>query len=387
MIICKRNINTDYQSMILCVLFFGLFVIDAISKYYRHAYDDTPSNIPRVAFLLVCILIIMTKNNKKTITVVFLCLSMSIIFSIGLILNDKIVNAELFEPFFQLFKYMSGLLVMYACYTCKNKKIISNTFFYLFIINCIAAIASLLLDIQWMRTYGHIRDSVGHLIDLRFGYNGFILEQNVSTFFYIAGIYCTYYQVKYLGRSKLYFIIAIISCSIIGTKAVAITLFMLPIFILFRHNNTKLAAIIFVAMASSYVLISTNVITYDIANKMLSFRPYNFVNRLYPLLSDYDVFTLLFGFQISDYTKYLTEFEIVDMVSFFGVIITIIYLILFCYLCLLFVNSTKTKEISFNYIITIFIASSLLGHLFYDPISMIYASFGLASITIADSQC
>ncbi|MBE9967563.1 hypothetical protein G8C42_14120 [Citrobacter freundii] len=383
MIIGKRNIRADYQSMMLSALFFVLFAIDAISKYYRHAYDYTPDIIPRVLFLLVCILIIMTKINIKTMTVVFACLFMTLFFSIGAVLNKNIINSDLFDSFFLLFKYIAGLLVMYVCYTCKNKRIISNAFFYIFIINCMAAIASLLLNVQWMRTYGHIRDASGNLVDLRFGYNGFILEQNISTFFYIAGIYCTYYQVKYLGKSPLYLMLAVFACVIIGTKAIAISFLMIPVFILFKSNNVKLAAIIFTTIILIYILLSTNVITYDMANSILSFRPYNFVNRLYPLLSNYDAFTLLFGFQIPDFNKYLTEFEIIDMISFFGVIVTITYIILFFYLCSLFVNSVKTKELAFNYIITIFIVSSLTGHLFYDPISMIYTSFGLASITIA----
>ncbi|MHB17660.1 hypothetical protein EBN66_16090, partial [Salmonella enterica] len=105
-------------------------------------------------------------------------------------------------------------------------------------------------------------------------------------------------------------------------------------------------------------------------------------NRLSPLLDGYDVFNLIFGFQISDYKEYLTEFEIVDMVSFFGVVITLIYLILFIYLCYIFGVNSNNKELVFNYALTISFISFLSGHLFYDPISMIYTAFGLTSICI-----
>ncbi|EBL1414534.1 hypothetical protein D1D27_10285, partial [Salmonella enterica] len=262
-------------------------------------------------------MIIISRLNIKSLGFMFTCLFATAWFMVGLVFNDRIIGSDVISSAFQFFKYISGLLVMYAFYTCTNKRILANTFFYVFIFNCLSAIISFIFDIEWMRTYGHIRDINDNFTDSRFGFNGFILEQNISTFFYVAGLYCTYFQVKYVGRSYIYLLIAIFGCLIIGTKSIFLSFLFIPAFLLIKQNNIKLLFFTLVIAVVAVLLVGANIVDYDILNEALSFRPYNYVNRLSPLLDGYDVFNLIFGFQISDYKEYLTEFEIVDMVSFF----------------------------------------------------------------------
>ncbi|HIC4326711.1 TPA: hypothetical protein ACW4HH_004789, partial [Salmonella enterica subsp. enterica serovar Schwarzengrund] len=376
MAITNRRPTKDKGAIIISLLFIAIYLFEAASKYYRHEYNNTPSNVPRVVFLLVCIMIIISRLNIKSLGFIFACLFATAWFMVGLVFNDSIIGGDVISSAFQFFKYISGLLVMYAFYTCTNKKILANTFFYLFIFNCLAAIVSFIFDIEWMRTYGHIRDINDNFIDSRFGFNGFILEQNISTFFYVAGLYCTYFQVKYAGKSCIYILIAIFGCLIIGTKSIFLSLLFIPAFLFIKKNNIKLLFFTLALAVVVVLLVGVNIVDYDTLNEILSFRPYNYVNRLSPLLDSYDVFNLIFGLQISDYTEYLTEFEIVDMVSFFGVVVTFIYLILFVYLCYIFGVNSNNKELIFNYALTISFISFLSGHLFYDPISMIYTAFG-----------
>lgn len=67
MAITNRRPTRDKGAIIISLLFIAIYLFEAASKYYRHEYNNTPSNVPRVVFLLVCIMIIISRLNIKSL--------------------------------------------------------------------------------------------------------------------------------------------------------------------------------------------------------------------------------------------------------------------------------------------------------------------------------
>ncbi|HAS8663280.1 hypothetical protein [Salmonella enterica] len=370
----KSPYQLDISSFFIAASFIFMFFSEGYEKYERYYNNTNPSSYLRFVFVVICFFVCIFRiREKHIITSLYALFFIALWFSLGYFIE----YGEDYNSLYVLFKYISGIVILCACLSIRNKKIIGNVFFYLFIINCIISWSAFLFDIEWIRTYGHIRALDGSWIDTRFGYNGLILEQNVSTYFYIAGIYATYWQVRYNNKSKLYWLLTLSSLMIVGTKSVYITFLLAPLFYFLRSCWQKVSVVVFSSLIAIPVLVYSGILNYDTANSIFSYRPYNFNERLLPLLENYSLFDMFFGMQISDYKEYLTEFELVDLISFMGIISSIIYVSTFLTVIYYITLHISPRESALNFVFTCFVISVMSGHLFYDPISMIYFSVAL----------
>ncbi|ELL6054759.1 hypothetical protein Q4X04_004018 [Salmonella enterica] len=363
-----------YYSFFISFFFVFTFLFEGYEKYERYYYDAQPSSLARLTIVATCFLIFILQIGRRHVLYTSISLLLiSIWFCVGYAIGDE----NSLDPLYVMMKYISGIVVLGGVLLSGNKRLIGNVFFYLFIINCIISWSAFMFDIEWIRTYAHIKSPDGSWHDERFGYNGLILEQNVSTYFYIAGIYATYWQVRFNGKSNIYWIITLPSIMIVGTKSVFIAFALAPVLFLFRDSTTKSVIFFIFSFIATILLVQSGVLNYDIANNIFSFRPHNFNERLVPLLSNYSIFDLFFGMQIANYEKYLTEFEIVDLISFMGPILSALYVWTFFFVVTHNIKGIYLNESAYNLIFTCFVTCLMSGHLFYDPISMIYLSVAL----------
>ncbi|KAB8152152.1 hypothetical protein EZY14_015580 [Kordia sp. TARA_039_SRF] len=331
----KVNLNI-VLGVILCFLLFDL--ITKIFHVYRISGFNRYSAIPKL-FLEVYLIYLFFKNSKKDIKGISCILILIIISGINLFFTDeKITNELIFNKVYDLNKYIYSFFfaIVLLAYE-KNERIkvltyIRNVLLVIGIINGICMIIGLFTNIELLRSY----EGTG-----RFGYNGLFVKTSETSYMYILFIISTYYEYIKTNKNGLLCLFFIFVSLLIGTKAIWLFILLLTGIHLLLHKNKFIRSVSKVGLALSVLF---SFIFYDYIVKLVvnsfSFGPviYEKHGFLTVLTSKRDlllmdtiayinekgtVLNYLFGG--INIRKYGSEFGIVDIFIFFGIIGIIIF--------------------------------------------------------------
>lgn len=361
---------------------FCFYFLDAIDKLNRSLGDSKIAFIARMLVIGIMVCFFIFKPNilfreKKILYFVFL---LSLVIA-GYLFSGIYENDSLGQSFYILARYLSFIIFIYYAHYCLHNKsknsfiFISRILAFIFLINCLLAWSGFFLGIEIFRTYGHIADIEAGWVDQRFGYDGFLLEQNNATYFYIIGLICCYWLYSKKRLNILWLLFGFISCFIVGTKSLYAAVFLLSVLVLFKSKRSRI--LIFLTSSGLFLiwlLSSTLVIdklNFTLIDSVLSGRLSNYVLHVYPLLERVDLLQILLGFQGGDPKKYLVEMELVDLIIFFGLLGGGVYVYISLKEIFSIVKDSDLK-LSIVGISVILIVSFFSGHLFYDPVSSYY---------------
>lgn len=365
-----------FQIFLLFSLFF-LFLIDGVSKYTRIYHGFIVSTPFRFLVLAVVVLfllysrsIFLKARNKLFLFLLFFC---SIL--VGNVCTGIWGDASYYELFYLFLRYAAGLIFIIGASSVRPQLNFSKAFHFVFFINGCISLIGYFFDIRAFRTYGHIENATEGWVDDRFGFNGLLLEQNISSYFYAVALVNAYFLYRRNDISIIHFLICIMMSFLVGTKTLLVFAIFFGLSILIKGTNARLAFMSIFIFAGFFFFLSNDnpfkYITFQTLNVVTSFRLENFFERLYPKLIHMDFFESAFGIQCVNYKDCLVEFEFVDLFAFSGWFGSFIYLLIFFISCRVF---TKVEN-GFAILLMFILLAAFSGHLFYDPTSMLYFSF------------
>ena len=350
-----------------------LYLVDGISKYSRSIGGGNISLYFRLFFVLIVSLYMLSVAHK-VLNRLLLFISLILLLVVGYLVNGVDYNeGDIVTSFYVAARYLSFFVFFLSCSLFKAKNII-YALFCVFLINACLAWLGFLFDIELFRTYGHIRGIESDWVDLRFGFDGLILEQNNATFFYIFGLCISFYLWRNNIVSVPIVFFSIASCFLVGTKSLWGATILLSASFMIKNKMTRLLIMyFFVLLVCAFLILYGDHLSFDVINNLLSGRLLLLNDRFIPFFwDDVQIDTVLFGIQGGDYQHYLVEMEFIDIFSFFGlggfvIILCMLYYGLFRLGCVLF---------NYNFVMSIvLLVSAFSGHLFYDPVASFYFCF------------
>lgn len=198
------------------------------------------------------------------------------------------------------------------------------------VLNSILIVLGLVFDIALFRTYFY-----------RFGYNGLFMAPSISTFFYALAL--TYFLNHYLlYKKKLAELILVsIVCFLTGTKALVLFFCLSAFYWAWIHQwylkkwlyvaLTLMGILIFVFKKTIYDFLyigfKGNFELYEqdgLITALTSFRNLKLKENFLPLMEEkWGIWNYIFGG--TDFVKYRVEFEVFDVILFFGILGSVVY--------------------------------------------------------------
>lgn len=353
---------TNYSGVIFgfVLLSFGFDFINKIELFYGLGIIKL-SRILKALFLVYSIVFIMLHykyvyKHLKVLSIVILTLS--IVFFLKNNFSERYVS----EYVRYIFVLLSFPLLHYA-FVDKDKNLLNKLyklFKWLVLINAILILISALFELRIFNTYYHGR----------FGFNGIILSQGFTPFFYLSAT-TLFWALKDKKMLLLVLLLSILS----GVKGVYFGVcLLLGLLVLLNHNYSKslkikvigLLAIVFIGLVVGILLtpIFKGVIESNgLLTAIFSLRTDYTLVLLNQINSDnYNLFIGSLSLQ-----KVRLEMQISDIILFFGLVGLLAYIIFFYFL-----NKSLVKDsISKAFFISTLVLSALSGNLLYIQMSSI----------------
>lgn len=378
----QKRINRVSLSLIFyyCVMLsvMMIFISDAISKYTRVTYGFMISTPVRMMVLIILLLIALSSKRiiPKIYKNIFLLLVLMSSLISGMLLSGMWINDSFSDVVYMSSRYISGLVFLIIITSIDFRFLsFSKILHFVFFINIASSLVGYFTDARFLRTYGHIESISAGWIDERFGFNGLILEQNISSYFYFLCIINAIFLFKNKHIGLISLIISCVSTVLVGTKTLIALEFLAILAIIVNGYTTRIILSVisifsFVGCFFYFNVDVGNLFTYDILNVATSFRLQHFFEKLYPKIVNLEPYEYIFGIQGSNFSEFLTEFEFVDLLSYFGVFGSIVYISIYL-LCSKWVFKIKN---GISIFIVLILGAFFSGHLFYDPTTMFYYS-------------
>lgn len=367
----------------ILIVFFTIFYLgDGVTKFlYRMGADFYRYGLFIKAFACLVVLVYgIVFLNRSKLNILLLMLILTVFFLIGqysLSLSydemDFVENAN--THFKYLFIFIFFLLVIDIRKLDTLPPVIINIYKLILTINGFLIIVGMVLKIPWLNTYNS---------KWRFGYDGLILAQNEASFIYIFALTFVYYRRFFQKKNELFFWIVVIPSLLVATKAVYLYIILLVLFHIFFKLPFK-QAISFVLGGAiiGYLILRTTinkilVNAYEffmfmyrrdgLLHAVLSGRNEFIDKKLVPLITEHwTIFNFLFGGQ--DVISHYIEMGIFDLILFFGIIGSLLYLYAFFKMFRLLDFNRKFKIF---FAISLFFIIATAGHFFESGIAGIH---------------
>jgi hypothetical protein len=360
----KKISLVSKSSLYLVIVFFlATLFFDFIDKWTLvYSIDDVFKFNKYLKLIFIVCSLLITINFLRFIKQEITYILINVLVLIGLFFIVKPLNNE---TIIYLLRYLFLFFLLPIITILKKNHHIDDLkriFFYLIdiivVLNFILIIIGIITQEQLFFTY----------LRPRFGYNGIMLNQMQSPYFYISFIFLLDYQKK-----RLLLIVALLSSLLMGVKALLLGIFLFIIakifFVEYISLKKKLIYFIIIIVLSALILallLSTPIFIQIVNEKglitaILSFRDQNLINIISRINSEN--FNFFFG--CLDLQVFRCEFEIIDVFLFFG----IIGLVLYTFLMTKIFNEFCTSLISKIYFFVVIIIFSLAGNFFYFPIN------------------
>ncbi|MEM6718256.1 MAG: hypothetical protein AAF611_02975 [Bacteroidota bacterium] len=301
------------------------------------------SAIPKTLFEIL-LFVLLLKNFKKVKKHLWIVGALVLITALGLLISNDTITRELVtSKAYDLNKYLYSFFFAFAILSLDEKKQYSitksivNIFIIIGIINALCMLLGMFTDFETLRSYPYTK---------RFGYNGFFVKTSETSFMYILLIITTYYQ--YIQTKKLsiglccLFFMGI--SLLIGTKIVWLMIMLIVATHFLLHENKVIRII---AQTGIVLLLTSIFLFYQAIEKMIinafSFGPYIYDNHgfMAVLTSKRNILlneTMQYLSENGSFYNYLiggintrehgVQFEIVDILLFFGFLGLIFFSIL-----------------------------------------------------------
>ncbi|NPA44921.1 MAG: hypothetical protein GXO49_05245 [Chlorobi bacterium] len=377
----KKSLTVDLFVSLLVSFLIVMFFSDAVSKYLavKGSGFYRVSLLVRLVFEGVMLIYLIAKINRSIITYLELMIILFVFFVIGQVTVGNL-SSSLIEGFITFNKYIF-LFIVYlflrkVLTLNRNKKeIIFKILTFLFFSNVLAIVLGFLFHINFFESYFNQ--------PWRYGYNGVFLAANEATYVLVSMLAFFYFRAFYEGKNKLVFYLFALTSLVSGMKAVYIFVFMLVAFHFF--NKMKFRAVmlwlIIVVLASGYVirfiqgdvfqrLIALFINIYEekgLWYMLLSGRNEILLNETVLVIKDWSFLNLLIGGV--DVERYIIEMDLVDLVLFFGILGSAIYIYMFYKS---FISLLLWHKFFTFFLFSILFLAFLGGHFLKSPTSAVY---------------
>jgi len=358
-----KTFLTNYHVAIFgfLILSFGFDFMDKIEIFYDIDFIKF-NRIIKAIFLVFSIIFILThvkyvQENLKVLSFIIVLLS--------IVYVSKNNFSELY--FFEYLRYIFALLVfplLHYTYIHKDQGLFEKLykfFKWLILINAVLILIGILFEVKVFQTYQ---------FDGRFGYNGLILSQGFTPFFYLCAT-----TVFWVCRDKKMLLLLLVLCTLSGLKGVYFAEFLiLSLLVLssqkfnkyFKTITFSILLIIFVTLLVRLLLTPMFVKVFEskgLLSAIFSYRTDN-VLEVFSQLNQAN-FNIIIGALETEVVR--LEMQLFDVILFFGLTGLVAYIF---FLCLLYKNIVKGR-VAKVFFITILALSVLSGNLLYIPLSSI----------------
>jgi|GEM_PF-6182898 len=336
----KKSIGSGNKHYILYLFFIfgmaGFYLSDGVNKYMRFSGQPEIAVYFRAIYEVILVFALFITLNKRSLSILQFLVLLVLVVLLGVGFNQTDVNYQ--YNFIILNKYVFIFLLTAVFYKLLEIEQyvdrICKIFEIIIIFNSLLIIVGAVFQVGMLETYAFNNQDY---LEPRYGYSGLIYSQNEVTYIYILSV--VYFYKKYQVSSyTLKFFLVLLSAILLGTKG--IYLFLL-IFFLYYLKSSGRAFLLGLSTFFSGLLLAISNFGYlsslfkyffvqsesdDLIYVLSSGRNYlvmkNFLNNI---KASY-VF-LLFGGQDSSHN--LVELELFDLINFFGIVGSLIYL--YCY--------------------------------------------------------
>lgn len=354
---------TNYHAAIFgfLILSFGFDFMDKIEIFYDIDFIKF-NRIIKAIFLVYSIIFILShvkyiQENLKMVSFIIVLLS--------IVYVSKNNFSERY--FFEYLRYIFALLVfplLHYTYLNKDQGLfvkLYKFFKWIILINAILILTGILFEVKIFQTYQ---------FDGRFGYNGLILSQGFTPFFYLCAT-----TVFWVCRDKKMLLLLLVLCALSGLKGVYFAEFLILSLIVvssqkfnkyFKITTFSILLIIFVTLLVRLLLTPMFVELFEskgLLSAIFSYRTDN-VLEVFSQLNQAN-FNIIIGALETEVVR--LEMQLFDVILFFGLTGLVAYIF---FLCLLYKNIVKGR-VAKAFFITILVLSALSGNLFYIPLSSI----------------
>lgn len=373
----QEYIKQGIKNPLVILFVLLLFVEGGYKLLYRFGYADIRiSSWFKFGLQLFCVVQILRSDYKKLIPLAILG-GIFLLGQLNFVPKDLLIKNIGF-----LDRYLFILIIFIYIGTIKELKDyfpLLQKFFEAFIIgNSILILLAALFDIPYLRTYR----------GERFGFDGLIIRSGAASYIYWIALYYFSHQLLVLKKKKITsFILVLIASFLIGTKSIFIAYFFIAFYFYIRekwYKKTWLSIVLLlcffgliyffkplVVYASS--LSTTFACVYEdhgITGVVFSMRDIHLMDELLPFVeSNWSWRNYLFGGGYNMHWR--SQFGVFDLLYFFGIIGTIVYLVIFWRLFVTFKLNLYSKV----FILGTFVMMAFAANFFYESIMAMHLVF------------
>jgi hypothetical protein len=317
------------------------FLFDGLTKVLStYAVDfHRASLIIRTLYEVFFLILILSYFNRVRASLLLMLLSLFFVFLIGqLVMISRIGFYNAFWESIIVFNKYIFVFIVYGA-ICKLKedpeklKKCITVLEIIFIINSIAVLSGPLTQFEFLKTYINT--------DYRFGYMGFIMAQNEATLYYFLAVSLFYYKKFILKTPSKNFYVVLGAALLLGTKGIYAFLILLFLFHFIFKAKSKiwlLLGVLFFGVQLIHFLQSDKgkiLVGYfynenaksNWFSMLLSGRDQLLRDNFQAQLVDWSPINYLTGGQ--NVLRHSTELDFFDLLLFFGLVGTVIFLSLY----------------------------------------------------------
>lgn len=367
-----RSFFLNYQAAIFgfLILSFSFDFIDKIEIFYNIDFIKF-NRILKVIFLFYSVLFIVThfkyvQENYRILLIIIIFLS------IVYVSKNNFSERYFFEYIRYVFILLTFPLLHYA-YANRSHALFDSLyklFKWLVLINAVLVLIGILFEIQLFQTYQ---------FEGRFAYNGLILSQGFTPFFYLSAT-----TIFWVRADKKMLILLMILCCLSGLKGVYFGEFLLLSLLIL--SNTKfnkryktlmilIVLIIFTTLLVTLLMTPMFVRVYEskgLFSAISSYRTEN-VLEVFNLINNNN-YNIIIGALETEVVR--LEMQFFDVILFFGASGLVAY---FLFLQLVYKKIVK-GSVAKVFFVTILTLSVLSGNLLYIPLSSLLMLLVLMSL-------
>ena len=370
-----NKLKTVFNPGSVLFLFLTLsFLFDFIDKVY--IYNDINfikfNRVLKFIFLLyaLSVSVMYFKFFVKTIRFVLITLLLLTIIYLLKVGNYNVYKMEFLRYAFLL----ASFPLIYYVISNGNFKFTTKLyqlFKYIIVINTVLILIGLVCDIQVFKTYKANR----------FGFNGMLLSQGFTPFFYLSAIVLFWYM-----KDKKMLIVTILISFISGVKGVYLAEFIALTLIVFYDKNLSRAFKIKGILVLFFCFTTVTLVILNISPFKELIKSDRFLTAIFSYRIEYskelissitkDNFNYLIG--ATGIEKVRLEMQIIDIFLFFGIIGFLVY----TYFIYGIYKIIKKKYLAVILLLTALITSIFIGNFFCIPMSSLLIVITMLCLSI-----
>lgn len=285
--------NSDYILSVILILFFGVEFYSKICEIYFNFYPSQLSQIVKGFILLFLSVSTIISKDYRFISIIL------ILFGVFCLGQFYLLNSFSVDSILVFFRYLFPLLLFNFYNTFRksgNRSLYLKLFETIIVVNSLLIIIGFLFSLKLFETYNFSR----------FGYNGLIYASATGSYLYLVALFYFASEQSKEKKISIKLILIVISCCLIGTKSIYISLVVLLFYFVFKmKSNFKIPLLLFLSLGTiffAYFLIfksqtfSNITANNGLATAVLSYRNEIFTKNMLPFITnEWSLSNYLFG--------------------------------------------------------------------------------------------